>query len=128
MNTIQIDIVRIHLSALWIALMLTNLFGDVLRLMTGDVARMGETQNFTQVQWLFIAVLMSIQIFMVYLSLALSQPVSRWTNIIIAGLFFVMNISSIHTYPSMYDRYLLGVGLIFNVLTIWTAWNWKGQA
>ncbi|MFY7997752.1 MAG: hypothetical protein ACOVSW_04050 [Candidatus Kapaibacteriota bacterium] len=128
MNTIQIDIVRIHLSALWIALMLTNLFGDVLRLMTGDVARMGETQNFTQVQWLFIAVLMSIQIFMVYLSLVLSQPLSRWTNIIIAGLFFVMNISSIHTYPSMYDRYLLGVGLIFNVLTIWSAWNWKGQA
>jgi hypothetical protein len=71
---------------------------------------------------------MSIQIFMVYLSLVLSQPLSRWTNIIIAGLFFVMNISSIHTYPSMYDRYLLGVGLIFNVLTIWSAWNWKGQA
>ncbi len=128
MNTIQMDIVRIHLSALWIALMLTNLFGDVLRLMSGDVARMGETQNFTQMSWLFVAILMSIQIFMVYLSLVLNQPVCRWTNIIIAGLFFVMTISSIHTYPSMYDKYLLGVGLVFNLLTVWTAWNWKGQA
>ncbi len=128
MNTIQIDIVRIHLSALWIALMLTNLFGDVLRLMTGDVARMGETNNFTQVHWLSVAILMSIQIFMVYLSLVLSQPVNRWANIIVAGLFFALTALSIHTYPSMYDRYLLGVGLIFNVLTIWTAWNWKGQA
>ena len=118
--------IKIHLSGLWIALMLTNLFGDVLRLMSGDVARMPETSTFTQAHWLGIAVLMVIPIFMVYLSLVLNQPISRWANIIVAGLFFLLTASSLHTYPSMYDKFLLAVGLVFNLLTIWHAWNWKG--
>jgi hypothetical protein len=120
------DAVKIQLSGLWVALMLTNLMGDVLRLMSGDVARMGDTNGFTQWQWLSIAVLMVIPILMVYLSLVLNQPVNRWMNIVVAALFFLMNAFTLHTYPSMYDKFLLGVGLVFNLLTLWQAWNWKG--
>jgi hypothetical protein len=28
------------------------------------------------------------------------------------------------TYPGLYDRFLIAVGLVFNALTICTAWNW----
>jgi hypothetical protein len=28
------------------------------------------------------------------------------------------------TYPSAYDKFLIVVGLVFNSLTVWTAWNW----
>ena len=115
---------RINLSGLWVAVMLIYLLGDVLRIFSGDVARMGGTQHFTQATWLVIAVLMSIPILMVVLSLAMPQPINRWVNIIVAAFFFLFNLVGLPTYPSAYDKFLLAVSLVFNGVTVWTAWNW----
>ncbi|MBD1210222.1 MAG: hypothetical protein H9535_17445 [Ignavibacteria bacterium] len=117
--------IKIQLSGLWVALVLTNLYGDVLRMMSGDVARMPETHDFTQLHWLAAAALMAIPIIMVYCSLTLSYSLNRWANIIFATAFFLLTATSLHTYPSMYDKFLLCVGLVFNVLTVWQAWHWK---
>ena len=115
---------RIILAGLWVALMLTYLLGDVLRIFSGDVAKMGGTQHFTQAMWLGIAVLMLIPILMVVLSLTLPQPINRWANIIVAVFFFLFNLVGLPTYPSAYDKFLIIVGLVFNVVAVWTAWNW----
>jgi hypothetical protein len=120
---------RIILSTSWIALMLTYLLGDVLRIFSGDVhaGKMGkQLAKFTQPMWLGIAILMAIPIVMVILSLILPQPVNRWTNIIIASFFFLFNLAGLPTYPSAFDRFLIVVGLGFNTLTAWYAWNWVG--
>lgn len=116
---------RIILSALWVALMLTYLLGDVLRIFSGDYksGEMGKVQ-FTQGMWLGISILMLIPILMILLSLILPQPASRWTNIIVAVFFFLFNLVGLPTYPSLYDKFLIGVGLIFNVVTVWYAWTW----
>jgi hypothetical protein len=113
-------------SAIWIAVMLTYLLGDVLRIFSGDITsgKMGNVQ-FTQGMWLGIAVLMLIPILMVVLSLILPQPVNRWVNIIAASFFFLFNLVGLPTYPSAYDKFLIAVGLVFNVLTVWYAWNWS---
>ena len=74
--------------------------------------------------WLGIAVLMLIPILMVVLSLVLLQPINRWANIIVAVFFFLFNLVGLPTYPSAYDKFLIIVGLVFNVVTAWTAWNW----
>ncbi len=103
--------------------MLTYLLGDVLRIFSGDFARMQNIQ-FTQGMWLGIAVLMLIPILMVVLSLVLPQPVSRWANIIVAVFFFLFNLVGLPTYPSAYDKFLISVGLVFNVVTVLTVWNW----
>jgi len=29
------------------------------------------------------------------------------------------------TYPSLYDKFLLVVSMVFNGVTIWYAWNWS---
>jgi hypothetical protein len=115
---------RIILSGLWVALMLIYLLGDVLRIFSGDVARMGGTLHFTQAMWLGIAVLMLIPILMVVLSLVLPQPVNRWANIIVAVFFFLFNLVGLPTYPSAYDKFLIIVGLVFNGVTVWQAWQW----
>jgi hypothetical protein len=115
---------RIILSGVWVALMLTYLLGDVLRIYSGDVAKMGGTQHFSQAMWLGIAVLMLIPILMVVLSLVLSHDVNRWVNIIAAVFFFLFNFVGLPTYPSAYDKFLILMGLVFNVVTVWTAWNW----
>ena len=73
--------VQIRLSGLWVALMLTYLLGDVLRIFSGDF-KAGEIggMKVTQVMWLGIAILMVIPIVMVFLSLTLKNPANRWAK------------------------------------------------
>ena len=115
---------RIILSGWWVALMLIYLLGDVLRIVSGDVAKTGGMEHLAQAVWLGIAALMLIPILMVPLSLALPQPVNRWANIIVAVFFFLFNLVGLPTYPSAYDKFLLLVSMGFNVVTVWIAWNW----
>ena len=119
------DEVQIKLSAIWVALMLTYLLGDVLRIFSGDfkAGTMGDMQV-TQGMYLGMAVLFVIPIAMVFLSLTLNYPVNRWTNIIVAVIFFIINLIGLPTYPSAYDKFLIVVGLVFNALTVWYAWKW----
>ncbi len=117
--------VQIKLSGLWAALMLTYLLGDVLRVYAGD-AKPGEIGGLkvTQGMWLGIAILMLIPILMLVLSLIMKQPAVRWANIIVAVLLFLFNLAGLPGYPSLYDKFLIVVGLGFNVLTAWYAWKW----
>src|SRR5689334_7313592 len=116
---------RIILSGLWIVLMLTYLLGDVLRIYAGDFTP-GEIQGvpITQAMMMGIAVLMLIPILMVFLSLTQQQPVNRWANIIVAIFFFGFNLIGLPSYPGAYDKFLIVVGLVLNVLTVVYAWNW----
>jgi hypothetical protein len=61
---------------------------------------------------------------MVVLSLMLPHQANRWANIIVALFFFGFNLIGLPTYPSAYDKFLIIVGLVFNVLTAWFAWKW----
>ena len=117
--------INIKLSALWVALMLVYLLGDVLRVYFDDVTP-GKISgvSITGRMSLLIAVLMLIPILMVYLSVTLSDPVNRWANIIVAVGFFLFNLVGLPTYPGAYDKFLIGVGLVINVLTVWHAWRW----
>jgi hypothetical protein len=117
--------IRIILAGLWIALMLTYLLGDVMRIFAGDF-KPGkiESTKMTQGMLMLMALLMLIPIVMVVLSLTLSYPTIRWLHIVAAGFLFIFNIAGVRSYPGIYDRFLIIVGLVFNVITIWYAWNW----
>jgi hypothetical protein len=123
--TAPITETRILLAALWVVLMLTYLLGDVLRIFSGDF-KPGEIQGMqvTQAMWVGIAVLMLIPIVMAFLSLVMDYLIIRWANIVVAIFFFGFNLLGLPTYPSAYDKFLIVVGLVFNVLTILYAWNW----
>jgi hypothetical protein len=122
-----LDDVKIILTASWIAVMLTYLLGDVLRIYAGEF-KPGEMggRKITQNLLLGIAILMTIPITMIFLSLTLSYPVNRWANIVVAIVFFGFNLLGLPTYRSAYDRFLIIVGLGFNAMTIWYAWQWQG--
>jgi len=115
---------RIILSGVWVALMLTYLWGDVLRIFAGDV-KFGELDGAvpTQGLWLGIAAIMLIPILMVVLTLTLKYPVIRWVNIIVAAFLVVFNIFGL-PYKGAYDNFLIIVSFVFNGLTIWYAWGW----
>ncbi len=115
---------KIMLSATWVVVTLIYLYGDVLRICSGDFTKLMANMNFNQIVWLGIAVLMLTPILMVFLTLVLQQGVSRWANIIVAGFFILFNLVGLPTYPSLYDKFLLVVSMVFNGVTIWYAWNW----
>ena len=118
--------IRITLSGVWVALMLTYLLGDVMRIFAGDFTA-GEIGGEAATQWMWIAaaLLMLIPIVMVVLTLMVPYPAIRWIGIVAAGFLFLFNAVSVHTYPGHYDRFLIVVGLAFNVLTIWLSATWR---
>lgn len=116
---------RIVLSGLWVAVMLTYLLGDVLRVFAGDFepGKLARGFQATQATWLFIAAIMLVPILLVVLTLTLKYPAVRWLNIIAAILLVVFNLFGL-PYKGAYDNFLIAVTIVFNLLTVWYAWKW----
>lgn len=116
---------QVLLSALWVALMLSFMLGDLVRLLSGT-HKPGEIQGrkVSPGMWLGISLFMVIPILMIVLTLILPYAVNRWANMIVAGFFFLFNLVGLPTYPTTADKLLIAVGLVFNGMTIWYAWNW----
>lgn len=119
--------VQLILSALWISLMLTYLLGDVLRIFAGDFVA-GEIggEKATQSMWMMAAILMLIPIVMISLTLILPYPMNGWLSIISSVFLFLFNLAGIRGYPSYFDKFLIAVGLVFNVVIVWYAGIWIG--
>jgi len=119
--------VQLIISALWISLMLTYLLGDVLRIFAGDFVA-GEIggEKATQSMWMMAAILMLIPIIMISLTLILPHPMNGWLCIISSVFLFLFNLAGIRGYPSYFDKFLIVVGLVFNVVIVWYAGIWIG--
>jgi hypothetical protein len=116
---------KITLSAIWIATMLTYLLGDVLRIFAGDFTP-GKMDGVpvSGNMFLIAGLMMLIPILMVLLSILLPDQPNRWVNIIVAVIFFIFNAVGIPGYPGLYDKILLGVTLVMNLMVVWFAWKW----
>ena len=115
---------RIVLAGLWGAVMLTYLWGDVLRIFAGDHTP-GELKGVqaTPGMWLLIAAIMLVPIVMLVLTLTLKVPAARWANIIVAIVVILFNLLGL-PYKGAYDNFLIAVSFVWNALTIWYAWQW----
>jgi len=118
------DDVRIILSGLWVALMLTYLLGDVLRIFAGDFTA-GEMDGVkaTPAVWMGAALIMLIPIVMLVLSLIAGYPAIRWAGMVVSALLIVFNLLGL-PYEGLYDNFLIVVGFVFNGLIIWYSWTW----
>jgi len=116
---------RIVLAGLWVAVMLTYLWGDVLRIIAGDVepGKLMAGVQATQGMLLLIATIMLVPIVMVVLTLTIPYPAIRWVNIIVAIVVVVFNLLGL-PYKGAYDNFLIAVSFVFNALTVWYAWKW----
>lgn len=123
---LNVEDTPIILAGLWVAVMLTYLLGDVLRIFAGDfTAGEMDGREASQWMWLAAAVVMLIPIVMLVLSLTVAFPAIRWLNVGAAGFLILFNVVGL-PYPGMYDNVLIGVSFVFNAATIWYAWNWTG--
>ena len=125
-----IEDVQIKLSGLWVAAMFSWVYGDLLRLYSGDY-KAGEeiTGNVMSMDtlWMISAITMIIPAVMVFLSLTLKYKANRWANIIIGIFYTAYNLMGLPTYSSAYDRFLIFVSIVFTALIVWYAWKWPKQ-
>ena len=125
MEDVKIN-VKLKLSVLWIAAMFSWVYGDLLRMYSGDFVP-GELGGvlLTQEMWLVAAITMMIPVAMVFLSLELKYKANRWANIILGIFYTGYNLIGLPAYPSAYDQFLIIVGLVFTALIVWCAYKWK---
>ncbi len=116
--------IRIIISGLWIATMLIYLLGDVLRMYSGDmVAGMIGDKPASQGMWLGIAVMMTLPIAMLVLTLIIPMPHVRSLNLVIAVIVFAFNVIGL-PYKGHYDNFLIVVSLMLNGMVFWYSWHW----
>ena len=122
--------VQITISALWVAVMLSSLMGDVLRFYEPGIIKQiiaGEVEGMQQTHrgLLVSATFMAIPIVMVVLSMTLNYNANRWANIIFSIFFFGFTLIWLLIKPPPAYKILLGsVGLVCNALIVWYAWMW----
>ena len=122
--------VQIKLSALWVAAMFSWVYGDLLRLYSGDFKPgddMWGNVISQEMLWLVSAIIMIVPGAMVFLSLTLKYKANRWANIIIGIFYTGFNLIGLPTYSSAYDKFLIFVGIVFTALIVWYAWKWPKQ-
>jgi len=122
------DKVKVILAVLWIATMFAFDRGDLQRLYAGDYVPgddIAEGIMSMETLWLISAITMTIPVIMAIVSVTLNNPVNRRANIIVAMLFIFYNINGVGMYPSAYDRLLIIVSMVYNILIVWYAWKWQ---
>ena len=126
--------VRIILSGLWVARMLSGLQGDSTRL-HDPVALKELVEGTTEVTvtnelLLVMSMIMAVPIFMSFLSLTLRDKVNRRANLI-TGVFFVVwelvFLISVYSQDPAYEVFWGIAYLVFALLVVWYAWKWPRQ-
>ena len=126
--------VRIILSALWVARMLSSLQGDSTRF--HDPVALNELVSgtseipVTDTMLLILSIILSIPIFMSFLSLTLNAKANRRVNLSI-GIFFVlfelMFLIFVYSQAPAYEMFWGFAYLIFAALVVRYAWQWPKQ-
>jgi hypothetical protein len=122
--------VKLKLSGLWVAAMFSWVYGDLLRIYSGDFIVgddiVAELMSM-EMLWMISAITMIVPGAMVFLSQTLKAVANRWTNIIVGAFYTVYNLVGVSSYPSAYDKFLIIVSIAFTALIVWNAWKWPKQ-
>lgn len=120
--------IKIKLSILWIARMLTGLQGDVIRYMEPgmleDIIAGNTLVAMTEEMLAVMAIMMMIPIAMVFLSVELKYKANRWLNIIVALFFIVLDATGFIVPRAAFEN-ILAIGyVVFCALIVWYAYKW----
>ena len=126
--------VRIILSALWAARMLSGLQGDSTRfhdpVALKELVAGTSAVPVTNELLLVMSIIFAVPIFMSFLSLTLKDKANRWANLII-GIFFVVFelvfLIFIYLPGAVYEIFWGIAYLVFAALVVWYAWKWPKQ-
>jgi Family of unknown function (DUF6326) len=124
--------VKLKLAALWTAFMFFYIYVDYFGLYKPDyinniLAGKVFVFDITQVFLLTGLALTTIPALMIFLSVALSAKVNRWTNIIVAAVYIPYTLFNLAGEFWMYLVYGAVVEVVLLLLIIRYAWKWPKQ-
>jgi hypothetical protein len=128
--------VKLKLSVLWVARMLSGLQGDSTRLHNPvalkELVAGTSAVPVTNELLLAMSIIFALPIFMSFLSLTLKDKANRWANRSI-GIFFVafdltfLGLTLFLWSFSAYETLWSIVYLVFTTLVVWYAWKWPKE-
>jgi len=130
-----LDDVRLILSALWVAVTFFSVFEGILGFVKPGYLKgvlAGEVDGIQITQGVMVgnAIMMVIKSVMFFLSLTLSYPIIRWTNIILCIAFFVLILMTFGFYFTtkvqiwVYYYVFSASEIVLYALIFWYAWKW----
>ena len=131
-DAVSVD-VKIILSALWVARMLSGLQGDSTRF-HDPVALRGLLEGtsavgVTEALLLGMSIVFTVPIFMVFLSLMLRDKANRWANRAVGSFFAVFDLAflgmALFVWPLGYETVWAVAYLVCTTLIAWYAWTWS---
>jgi hypothetical protein len=128
--------VKIKLSALWAARMLSGLQGDSTRfhdpVALNKLVAGTSAVPVTNELLLVMSIIFAVPILMSFLSLTLKDKTNRWANRSLGVFFFAFDLIflglSLFLWPfSAYETFWSIVYLVLTALVVWYAWKWPKQ-
>ena len=124
--------VALKLSALWASTMFMYAYVDIFSFYKPGVVRdilRGKVWEFdvTQAWALGALALMTIPTLMVFLSVGLRPAVSRWTNIVAAGVYIVVSLGNLAGESWTYLYFGAAIEVALLVAIIRYAWTWPNR-
>jgi Family of unknown function (DUF6326) len=121
--------VAVKLSALWASTMFMFAYVDIFSFYKPGVVRdilRGKVWEFdiTQVWALGALALMTVPALMVFLSVGLRPGMSRWANIVVAGLYIFVSLGNLagESWAYLYFGAVIEVALLVTIIRY--AWTW----
>jgi Family of unknown function (DUF6326) len=124
--------VRLKISALWIVLLFLYAYGDIFgffkpgrieEIVSGQISGIDITEGF-----LFaVSVYVAIASVMIFLTLVLRPAAARWSNVVLAILYFVTIVGAAIG-ESAYYWFLSVLEIAVLALIVWYAWMWPREA
>lgn len=123
---------KLKLAALWASFMFLYIYVDYFHLfMPGSLEDLlaGKVFVFEITQAFLLAGLISVTIpaLMIFLSIALSAKVNRWTNIIVAAVYIPFTLFNLAGEAWMHMVFGAVVEVVLLLLIIRYAWKWPKQ-
>jgi hypothetical protein len=124
--------VKLKLAALWASFMFLYIYVDYFHLfMPGSIEDLlaGKVWRFDVSQAFLLTALVSVTIsaLMIFLSVALSAKVNRWTNIIVAAVYIPFTLFNLAGEAWLHMIFGAVVEVVLLLFIIRYAWKWRKQ-
>ena len=121
---------KIKISVLWIFMAVSMSAHAVLSFMEPGAIEEIRAMAMGPEMFLFVALFWWIPLVMAVLSVTLKDVANRWMNLVMGGIFTILNIVHLIEHlaqPSAHQLLILGSTVVVTALIVWYAWKWPKQ-
>ncbi len=119
--------VKLKISALWIAIMFSYVYGDYIEIYVPGVIANAMTVKSsikTQLEFFAVALLMAMPSVMIFFTLVVKPKINRWLNIILAAFYIVLLIAVNTEAGWWFYLFLTAIEVLISVAIVCYAWKW----